>query len=143
MLAEPSPAETEYLPSQTLPSPASGIRRRQAGVTDPVPEHVPSGWQLSAVLSWLLVLGVLGVLTSKFGAWMTWLDYGLQIALIFAVLMRLAWDARVHWLFGGVALVFVGLRLGIVLADRAEYQPDLDRFESTPVDPNPRAPPSE
>jgi hypothetical protein len=72
---------------------------------------------------------------------MTWIDCGLQIVLIGAVLMRLAWDARVHWLFGGVALVFVTLRLGIVLVDRSEYQPDLDRFESTPIDPNPRTAP--
>jgi hypothetical protein len=137
------PTEPARSSSSTLPSPASGIRRRGAAAPDPLIAKLPTGWQLSAVMSWLLVLGVLGVLTAKLGPYMQWIDYGLQIGLITFVLMRFAWDARTHWVFGGVALVFVMLRLGLVLADRTEYQPDLDRFESTPLDPNPRAAPDD
>jgi hypothetical protein len=144
MQAEFLPAETVRSPSSTLPSPASGIRRRSdGGPSSQIVGKMPTGWQLSAVTSWLLVLAVLGVLTAKLGSFMPWLECGLQIGLITFVLMRFAWDARTHLVFGGVALVFVVLRLGIVLADRSEYQPDLDRFETTPLDPNPKAAPED
>jgi hypothetical protein len=109
----------------------------------PLAGKLPTGWQLSAVTSWLLVLGVMTVLTAKLGSYMPWIDCGLQIGLITFVLMRFAWDVRTHWVFGGVALVFVLFRLGIVLADRVEYQPELDRFEQTPIDPNPRMAPED
>ena len=118
-------------------SPAvSGFRMgRPAPLTPAITEYVPSGWQLSAVMSWLLVLGVLAVLTMRFGPWMAWLTCGLQMVLIAGVLMRLAWDARINWIFGLFALLVVGVRFGLVLVDRTEYQPELDRFESTPLDP--------
>jgi hypothetical protein len=143
MQAEPVPAEPVYSPFSTMPSPASGIRRRARPHPESLPGKIPTGWQLSAVTSWLLVLGVLTVLTAKLGSYMPWIDCGLQIGLITFVLMRFAWDARTHWVFGGVALVFVLFRLGIVLADRVEYQPELDRFEQTPIDPNPRTAPED
>jgi hypothetical protein len=98
-------------------------------------KFVPSGWQLSAVLSWLLVLTVVGVLTMRFGPWTAWLTCGLQFTLIVGVFMRVAWDARVNWIFGLFALCMVAIRFGLVLMDRSEYQPELDRFESTPLDP--------
>lgn len=118
----------------TLP-PVSGIRVGQESTPEPVVANIPSGWHLTAVMSWSLVLGVLAVLTMKFGPWMAWLTCGLQIALIAAVLMRLAWDARVNWIFSLFALVVVAIRFGLVLVDRSEYQPELDRYESTPLDP--------
>ena len=118
----------------TLP-PASGFRVGHRPPPEPVLANIPSGWHLAAVMSWSLVLGVLAVLTMKFGPWMAWLTCGLQLALIAGVLMRLAWDARVNWIFGLFGVLVVALRFGLVLVDRAEYQPELDRYESTPLDP--------
>jgi hypothetical protein len=86
-------------------------------------------------MTWSLVLGVLAVLTMHLGPFMAWITCGLQMVLIAAVLMRLAWDARINWIFSLFALVVVAIRFGFVLVDRAEYQPELDRFESTPLDP--------
>lgn len=118
------------------PAPAvSGFRNGRFPAPPALTEYVPTGWQLSAVMSWSLVLGVLAVLTMRFGPVMAWITCGLQMVLIAAVLMRLAWDARVNWIFSLFALVVVALRFGFVLIDRAEYQPELDRFESTPLDP--------
>jgi hypothetical protein len=113
----------------------SGFRKAPFPASPAITEYVPSGWQLSAVMSWSLVLGVLAVLTMRLGPFMAWITCGLQLVLIAAVLMRLAWDARINWIFSLFALAVVAVRFGLVLVDRAEYQPELDRFESTPLDP--------
>ena len=136
MTSDTPPTDFSEGPPSGAVSPAlSGFRMGRPPLTPAIAEYVPSGWQLSAVMSWLLVLGVLAVLTMRFGPWMAWLTCGLQMVLIAGVLMRVAWDARINWIFGLFALLVVGVRFGLVLVDRAEYQPEIDRFESTPLDP--------
>jgi hypothetical protein len=96
----------------------------------------PSGWHLAAASSWVLALGVLGALTARVGAWLVWATWGVQMFLIAAVFLRIAWDRRINWLFALFALVLVALRAGAMVLDRTEYQPELDRFEATPLDPS-------
>jgi CHASE2 domain-containing sensor protein len=136
MTTETPPTEPPDGPISQATAPAvSGFRMGRGSAPQAITEHIPTGWQLSAVMSWSLVLGALAVLTMRFGPWAAWLTCGLQMVLIAAVLMRLAWDARVNWIFSLFALLVVALRFGLVLVDRAEYQPELDRFEATPLDP--------
>jgi hypothetical protein len=96
----------------------------------------PSGWSFAVALSWLLVLTVLSVLTARFGPWLTRAAFAAQVLLVAFVFMRAAGDRRVHWLIGFLAVVLLGVRAGLLQLDRAECQPEVDRFESTPLDPS-------
>jgi hypothetical protein len=135
MTTEPPESERPTLPGENTTVYASGIR---LGPDPPEAVHPrsPSGWQLAAVVSWVLVLAVLGVLTARFGPLLAWGICALQLLLIAGVFMRVAWDRPVNWIFGLVALLLVGMRGGLLMLDRTEYQPEVDRFESTPLDPS-------
>jgi hypothetical protein len=135
MTTEPPPSERVTLPGENVTVYASGIRLGPEPVLAARPRS-PSGWLLAAALSWVLVLAVLGVLTARFGPLLAWGICGLQLLLIAGVFMRVAWDRRVNWIFGLFALVLIGVRGGLLMLDRTEYQPDVDRFESTPLDPS-------
>ncbi len=119
---------------------ASGIQLGTRGHAEPARASWPGGWQLSATFSWLLVLSVLGVLVARFAMWLSVATCVVQAALVAFVFMRVLWDRRANYVFGLVALAFIGLRAAAVLLDRAEYQPELDRFEATPLDPGHLAP---
>jgi hypothetical protein len=140
MAASP-PIDVALPPGDSALVHASGIRLGVHAGSD-ARARAPSSWQLAATLSWLLVLAALGGFAPRFGLWLSWVTCGLQAGLIAVVFMRLASDRRVHWMLGVVAMLVVGFLTAAVLLDRSECQPELDHFESTPMDPSHAAVPA-
>jgi hypothetical protein len=109
----------------------SGFRSvARAGRAATAAPNAPSAMAVAAAVSWLLTLSVLGVAAAKLGFDAVLCITGVQMGVVLGLFMRFAWDRRFNWVLLGLGAVTVALLSVAALADRKEYQPELDRFES-------------
>jgi cytochrome c oxidase subunit IV len=82
-------------------------------------------------VAWLLALTPCAVIAVKFGFLVTMGLAVLQAALISMVLMRDAWERRIHLLVIGVGVLLSAFLMAMIAFDRSEYRADVERFDTT------------
>jgi len=105
-------------------------RRDSVAVARPGPQ-VGSAWAPCAAVAWLLALTPCAVIAVKFGFLVTMGLAVLQAALISMVLMRDAWERRIHLLVIGVGVLLSAFLMAMIAFDRSEYRADVERFDTT------------
>jgi hypothetical protein len=110
----------------------SGIRppRRDTGGVGRR-ERAESVWGSCAAVAWLLALTPGAVIAAKFGFAVALGLAIVQAALIAIVLMRHAWETRIHLLVVGIGALFSLLLVAMISVDRSEYRTDVEQFDTT------------